>query len=90
MHEFRCPACDARFEALVPIGTETEECRECGAPRATRLLSQPAEPPKFVKSAGGNRRQEAKNRNLKDATKRDFKQKRARARAAAKSRGGSR
>ena len=87
IYEFRCGDCGARFESLVAAGTETEECRECGAAGATRLMSAPAQPPKFVKSAGGNRRQEDKNRKLHQAAKSDFKAKRERSRSA-KTRGG--
>jgi hypothetical protein len=43
--------------------------------------------PKLVKSSSGNRRQEARNRKLKNATKRDFKAKRQSGRDAAKARG---
>jgi len=88
IYEFRCGRCEARFEALVASGTETEACRECGAPGATRVLSAPAQPPKLVKSGAGNRRQDAKNRKLHAATKADFKAQRRRARTSAKSRGG--
>ena len=87
IYEFRCGQCHARFEALVPAGTEAEECRQCGAEGATRVLSLPAQPPKLVKSGAGNRRQEAKNRKLHAATKADFKAKRRRARTSAKARG---
>jgi putative FmdB family regulatory protein len=84
IYEFRCARCDARFEALVSVGTETQDCTECGAEGANRVMSLPAQPPKLVKSASGNRRQEAKNRKLNQAAKRDFKRKRQ----AAKARGG--
>ena len=84
IYEFRCGECEARFEALVAADTETEDCRECGAPGAVRVMSTPAAPPKLVRSAGGNRRQEAKNRNLHHAAKSDFKARRERARAKGK------
>ena len=87
IYEFRCGQCEARFEALVAVGTESEECPECGAAGAPRVMSAPAELPKFVKSPAGNRRQEAKNRKLHEATKRDFKQKRQRARDRAQGKG---
>ena len=89
MYEYRCGECGARFEALVAAGTETETCRECGAEGAAREMSLPAQPPRLVKSAAGNRRQETRNRALKESTKRSFEQKRERARAAAKARGGA-
>ena len=87
IYEFRCGECEARFEALVPASTESEACRECGAPGARRVMSAPAAAPKLVRSGAGNRRQEAKNRKLKAATKADFKAKRRRSRSAANTRG---
>jgi hypothetical protein len=51
-------------------------------------MSLPAEVPKLVRTPAGNRRQEARNRKLGETTKRDFKQKRERAREAAKARKG--
>ena len=87
IYEFRCGECGARFEALVAAGTSTEACGECAAPGATRLMSAPARPPKLVKSGGGNRRQEEKNRKLHQAAKSDFKAKRKRARSASESSG---
>jgi putative FmdB family regulatory protein len=88
IYEFRCPACEARFEALVAAGTVTEECRECGAEGATRVMSAPAATPRLVKSGAANRRQEDKNRRLRETTKSDFKAKRERARRAAKAKQG--
>jgi putative FmdB family regulatory protein len=88
IYEFCCPACEARFEALVAAGTEVEECRECGAAGATRVMSTPAATPRLVKSGGANRRQEDKNRRLHEKTKSDFKAKRAQARRSAKARQG--
>lgn len=81
LYEFRCGRCDVRFEALVAARTETEQCRGCGAPDATRVMSTPAQTPKLVRTGPGNRRQEAKNRTLHQAAKSDFKAKRERARA---------
>lgn len=31
LYEFECGWCGARFEDLVSVGTETLDCRECGA-----------------------------------------------------------
>ena len=87
IYEFRCGRCDARFEALVASGTEAEECRECGAPGAERVMSVPAQTPKLVKTGAGNRRQEAKNRQLHQKAKSDFKAKRAAAKAKARGKG---
>jgi putative FmdB family regulatory protein len=89
IYEFRCGRCEARFEALVAPGTEAEACRECGTPGAERVLSVPAQPPKLVKTGTGYRRQDEKNRVLREKTKADFKAKRRQARDAAKARKGS-
>jgi putative FmdB family regulatory protein len=88
IYEFRCSACEVRFEALVPPGTEAHECRECGAAGAPRVPSAPAAPPRLVKSGAGYRRQGEKNRRLREQTKADFKAKRERARQAAKAKEG--
>lgn len=86
MYEFRCGACGSRFEVLVSAGTESEACRACGADGAERVMSKPAETLKLVKTGRGNRKQEERNRTLHQAAKRDFKEKRQRARDAAKAR----
>ncbi|MGI8462009.1 MAG: FmdB family zinc ribbon protein [Solirubrobacterales bacterium] len=88
IYEFHCASCGERFEALVSAGTEAERCRECGAAGAERIMSLPARPSKLVRSASGNRKQEAKNRTLHESTKRAFKEKRQRARDRAKPPGG--
>jgi putative FmdB family regulatory protein len=88
LYEFRCRTCEARFEALVDAGTEAHDCEACGAEGAERVMSPPAELPKLVRSSGGNRRQEERNRKLREKTKADFKQRRERARQAADSKGG--
>jgi putative FmdB family regulatory protein len=88
LYEFRCRSCDARFEALVDTGTETHACQSCRAEGAERVMSPPAELPKLVRSPGGSRRQEERNRQLRVKTKADFKQRRERARKAADSKGG--
>lgn len=87
IYEFRCRRCDSRFEALVDRGTETETCTECGAEGAERLISLPSEMPRLVRTSAGNRRQEERNRKLREKTKRDFKEGRKRARERAKSKG---
>lgn len=88
MYEFRCEACGSRFEALVAAGTGSETCRACGAEGAERLMSKPAETLRLVKSGRDKRKQEESNRKLRQATKRDFKQKRQRAREAGEARRG--
>ena len=87
IYEFRCDRCDSRFEALVPGGTETHACPECGAEGAKRVMSPPAEMPRMVRSPAANRRQEDRNRKLREKTKSDFKERRKRARERAKPRG---
>jgi putative FmdB family regulatory protein len=80
MYEFRCGACGERFEALVRVGTTTEDCRVCGEPGAERVLSAQAPPFGLVKTPGAARRQEAKNAQLRTKTKADFKKRRQAAR----------
>jgi putative FmdB family regulatory protein len=88
IYEFRCWECGDRFEALVDAGTDLHACRRCGASGAERVMSPPAAPPKLVRTPTGNRRQEESNRKLREKTRRDFKEKRSRAREAAKTKGG--
>jgi putative FmdB family regulatory protein len=84
IYEFRCVSCGERFEALVDAGTETEECRLCGAPGAVRVLSAQAAPFGLVHTPGSARRQEARNAQLRTKTKADFKARRQAARTARK------
>ena len=84
MYEFDCSVCGERFEALVAVGTESAECRLCGAAETHRVLSAPGAPWKLVKTPGGAKRQEARNAKLHSATKARFKEARQRARAAKK------
>ena len=80
LYEFECGRCGTRFEDLVGAGTETVECRACGAEGAHRVYSAPAPEPRIVKTGGALRRQEARNAELGARTKRDFKARRAAAR----------
>ena len=80
IYEFRCEACGELFEALVDAGTTDQECRNCGAPGADRVLSAQAAPFGLVKSMGAARRQEAANADLRTRTSAEFKGKRQRAR----------
>ena len=80
LYEFECGRCGARFEDLVGAGTETVDCRECGAEVARRVYSPPAPEPRISKTGGALRRQEARNAELRSRTKRDFKARRAAAR----------
>jgi putative FmdB family regulatory protein len=84
IYEFRCGACGERFEALVSVGTTTEDCRACGAPAAERVFSAQAAPFGLVKTPGDARRQEAKNAELRTKTKAEFKRRRQAARDARK------
>jgi putative FmdB family regulatory protein len=80
IYEFRCDACGERFEALVEVGTEAAECRACGVAGARRLMSAQAGPMSLVRSPAANRRQEARNAELRKRTKADFKARRQRGR----------
>jgi putative FmdB family regulatory protein len=80
IYEFRCEACATRFEDLVPAGTESVACPQCGSERTARMLSAPGAPPRLVKSPGAARRQEAGNARLNAQAKERFKTARARAR----------
>ncbi len=86
IYEFRCGECGACFEALVAVGSETESCRDCGAAGASRVLSRPADPLRIVKTGSEMRRQEERNRKLREATKRAFSERRRRAREATRAR----
>ena len=80
MYEFRCGACEERFEKLVAAGTGSARCPACGAERTTRVLSAPAAPMGIVKTPAQTRRQERRNAQLRERTKTDFKARRKRAR----------
>jgi putative FmdB family regulatory protein len=82
IYEFRCGSCGERFEALVAVGTTSEECRLCGAPGAERVLSAQAAPFGLVHTPGSAKRQEARNAELRTNTKADFKARRKAAREA--------
>jgi putative FmdB family regulatory protein len=81
IYEFRCGACGERFEALVDAGTETIECRRCGADLTERVYSAQAAPAGLAKSGGALRRQERANAQLRAETKNRFKEARRRARS---------
>jgi putative FmdB family regulatory protein len=46
IYEFRCRRCDARFEAILPLGDRggSLRCEGCGAGRPERVLSTFATP----------------------------------------------
>ena len=89
IYEFECESCGARFEGLVPAGTELAACEECGSELTRRVLSPQAATPKLLRSPGDVRRQEASNAKLRETTKAQFKQRRQAARAARAKRGGA-
>jgi putative FmdB family regulatory protein len=80
LYEFECGRCGARFEELVPAGTEGVACRVCGAAETRRRYSPPGAPPNLVKTGGALRKQEQRNAELHARTKREFKAARKRAR----------
>jgi putative FmdB family regulatory protein len=80
IYEFRCDACGELFEALVDAGTESAECRACGAEGAERVLSAFAPPMHLVKPSGERRKQERRNAELRQTTKQRFKDARKRQR----------
>ena len=80
IYEFSCELCEARFEALVPAGTDSVPCAECGAKRTARVLSAPGGPMRLVKSTGATRKQETRNAKLHSDTKERFKAGRRKAR----------
>ena len=86
IYEFRCHACGEQFEDLVAAGTESMPCPSCGAERAERVLSPQAAPMSIVRTPREMRRQERKNSQLRESTKAAFKDRRRRAREAAKRR----
>ena len=80
IYEFRCETCGARFEALVPVGTGSVECRECGAERTVRMFSAPGAPLHLVKTRGDARKQEGRNAQLQADARARFKEARRKAR----------
>ena len=73
IYEFRCRSCDARFEDLVPPGTASVACPECGERDTERRISAQAAPFRLAGSPGSQRKQEAKNAKLHAKAKADFK-----------------
>ena len=45
IYEFQCEQCGARFEELVPGGTESAPCAECGSAGARRAIPSSISPP---------------------------------------------
>jgi len=84
MYEFDCDACGERFEDLVPVDTETTECRLCGSADTHRVISAPGAPWKLVKTVGAAKQQEVRNAKLHAETKAKFKETRRKAREATK------
>jgi len=82
IYEFRCVACGARFEELMPADAGAAACPECASEATERVLSPQAPPMSLVRSPGDARKQEGRNAQLHDRAKADFKQRRRRKRAA--------
>jgi len=82
LYEFVCDECGERFEALVDMGTESVECRNCGKGTAKRVLSAHAAPMHLVKTPRQMRKQERANAELRKRTKERFKAARKGAREA--------
>jgi putative FmdB family regulatory protein len=80
IYEFLCEACGERFEGLVSAGTESLTCPNCGVERTRRVLSAQATPFRLVRTPGGAHKQEARNAQLRERTKEDWKRRRQRAR----------
>ena len=80
IYEFRCERCEARFEGLVPVGTDSAACPECGSVETVRVFSVPGAQMSLVKSPGARRAQERRNAKLRSDTKARFKEARRRAR----------
>jgi len=79
IYEFLCDACEARFEDLVPAGTESVTCPECGAEGARRAWSPQAGAFKLVKTPRENRKRERANAQLRARNKQRSKEARVRA-----------
>lgn len=82
IYEFECDACGARFEGLYEAGTESPQCRRCGAGPTRRVLSAPGAPLHLVKAPGATRKQERANAKLRADAKARFKERRRKAREA--------
>ena len=78
IYEFECDACGARFEELVPVGTEAMRCSRCRADGARRRYSAQSPTPKLVKTPRENRRQERANAELNRSARARFKERRRR------------
>jgi putative FmdB family regulatory protein len=80
IYEFRCEECGAQFEELVKAGSKATVCPSCGSSQLKRAFSAQAAPLRLVKTPGDTRKQERRNAQLGETTKRRFKQARERAR----------
>ena len=92
IYEFRCEACDHRFEELVGshvgVGEEDVRCPECGSDRVERQISSSYAPIHRQMTPNQRRRLEQKRGTDRGGAKERFKQQRAGERAAAKRRRG--
>jgi putative FmdB family regulatory protein len=69
IYEFSCPTCGARFERLLPAGTDSVACPQCGAERTVRVLSAQAPTQRLVQSPGAARKQEQANSRRRQQAK---------------------
>ena len=76
IYEFECAGCGGRFEELVPAGTATHACPQCGGSEAPRRLSAVSPPPRLASGArvrdGEKRRgerEDARRERLADTKK---------------------
>ena len=89
IYEFRCEACGARLEGLVPADTDSIPCPECGADRTARVLSAPGAPMHLVKGRGAAQKQEGQNARLQADARARLREARRKARETRKPGGGT-
>jgi putative FmdB family regulatory protein len=80
IYEFRCEECGAQFEELLKAAGMATVCPNCASDRVKRAFSAQAAPLRLVQTPGDTRKQERRNAQLRETTKRRFKQARERAR----------
>jgi len=70
IYNYRCNACDAEFELLVPLSSETAPaCPGCESTDLTRLLSRVAPPGKVAGIFASARKQAAKEGHFSNYSK---------------------
>jgi putative FmdB family regulatory protein len=82
IYEFDCPACDERFEDIVPVGTEVAKCPSCGADGAERIwVSAPSPVPRLVMTPRQGRQMQVKRGVDRATAKERFVERRQKQRA---------